>query len=236
MTFVNIKDKISAMKARRRRARPLARPFLEGSLLFVSTLSFVSVGFSSFVFFPGSSSLNGFEIEAGQVIDLSALVSFKPIAAFEFCPHGLIEDETIVYEGDIEGGFHLPFSDGVLSYLSTASSLDFRVALSYLGGFDLFASDFLGETPSLAAEFSTDGYPSLASSTVTRFSAVSDGRSIESTFSWPIAEAEGKDGLYCSFSIALDFSSVAASFETDVYPFLSGSNFRFLLSVEPLNE
>ena len=72
-----------------------------GGLLFLTNLSLVLTGFSSWSIGPLNNPEVNLDITTGKVIDINNYIKYGNADIFEFCKDGVIKDDTLVTTGDI---------------------------------------------------------------------------------------------------------------------------------------
>lgn len=114
---------------RRRSKKTISKKFGGGLLFFLSSISLIGVGFSSWVIGPLSSAQVDINVYAADIINGDYFsISTNDIKMFTLGPNGLVKDETIVNESSIEISFYI---NNEVAYPSTGSGLlNFEMILS----------------------------------------------------------------------------------------------------------
>lgn len=90
-----------------------------GGLLFLTNLSLVLTGFSSWSIGPLNNPEANLDITTGKVIDINNYIKYGNADIFEFCKDGVIKDDTLVTTGDIIINFSIevPANEKILDHL-----------------------------------------------------------------------------------------------------------------------
>lgn len=90
-----------------------------GGLLFLTNLSLVLTGFSSWSIGPLNNPEANLDITTGKVIDINNYIKYGNADIFEFCKDGVIKDDTLVTSGDIIINFSIevPANEKILDHL-----------------------------------------------------------------------------------------------------------------------
>lgn len=200
-------------------------------ILFLSNISLISIGFSAWSISGAASVEAQIQVSAADVIDLKNIFQIQKPEMFQYCPYGIVRDETLVSDGYIYFPTLINTTDENFNQLlSPSNSLSFDFEIVNTGSFGLFSDSYL--------EKSEDGtYNAFYSLNTTDFSDDCNS-SVNCNISNQTAKTrctiENANGLFDSakvyFNIRLGFHF--ANFETAVYPKLSTSGLSFSLNVK----
>lgn len=77
-------------------------PRIFWGLLFLSNISLISIGFSAWSISGGAASAEAqIQVSAADVIDLKNIFQIQKPEMFQYCPYGIVRDETLVSDGYI---------------------------------------------------------------------------------------------------------------------------------------
>lgn len=200
-------------------------------VLFLSNISLISIGFSAWSIVGAASAETQIQVSAADVIDLKNIFQIQKPEMFQYCPYGIVRDETLVSDGYIYFPIMINTTDENFNQLlSSSNSLSFDFEIANTGTFGIFSDSYL--------EKSEDGtYNAFYSLNTTDFSD-NCNLSVNCNVSNQTAKIrytiENTNGLFDSakvyFNIRLGFSF--SNFETAVYPKLSTSGLSFSLNVK----
>ncbi len=208
------------------RFKRMNRRLKGGWLVFaLSTLSMVSVGFSTWVVTGPASGYGQVDVIADNVVVLSP--TFTDIEMFTYYKNGTIYDGSLSSKGDIFVKFKL---DGVKDYLDKTSKNDISIIASFksIGTFNILSY----ASTSVQCTIKDDNYPSQSDvtndATNTVQSSFSSNNSIL-TFSSPVSINTQNDSIYAGIVYHFDFSST--NFNSDIYANMSKVVFELSLEV-----
>lgn len=202
-----------------------------GGLLFLSNISLISIGFSAWSISGAASAEAQIQVSAADVIDLKNIFQIQKPEMFQYCPYGIVRDETLVSNGYIYFPLVINTSDeNFSSLLSSDNSLSFDFEITNNSTFAIFNDSYL--------EKSDDGtYNAFYSFDKLGFSS-NYASSVKCNISNQMATSrftiENTDGLFginqIYFKIRLGFSF--SDYETAVYPKLSASGLSLSINVK----
>lgn len=186
-------------------------------MLLLASLSLFSVGFSSWsIGNDPSSFVEKISATADEIIDFNSYVIYGSSNSFKYNKDGVVEDETIVYEGylSVDMTVKMNCDGGMYSLLKDKSSVKFVSFLSNEKSFlKLFDYLDLDETSYSVGNSGTGSYSvtnqkvtsTISSYNVKTFMTITDSSLIES------------ENLYLQIKYKFDFSSVTSTFEESIY-------------------
>ena len=207
-------------------------PRIFWGLLFLSNISLISIGFSAWSISGGAASAEAqIQVSAADVIDLKNIFQIQKPEMFQYCPYGIVRDETLVSDGQIFFPLVINTSDEDFSkLLSSDNSLSFDFEIINNSTFGIFNDSYL--------EKSDDGtYNAFYSFDKSDFSS-NYASSVKCNVSNQMATSrfiiENTDGLFETnqiyFKIRLGFSFT--DYETVVYPKLATSGLSLSINVK----
>ena len=207
-------------------------PRIFWGLLFLSNISLISIGFSAWSISGGAASAEAqIQVSAADVIDLKNIFQIQKPEMFQYCPYGIVRDETLVSDGYIFFPLVINTSDEDFSkLLSSDNSLSFDFEIINNSTFGIFNDSYL--------EKSDDGtYNAFYSFDKSDFSS-NYASSVKCNVSNQMATSrfiiENTDGLFETnqiyFKIRLGFSFT--DYETVVYPKLATSGLSLSINVK----
>lgn len=206
-------------------------PRIFWGVLFLSNISLISIGFSAWSISGAASAEAQIQVSAADVIDLKNIFQIQEPEMFQYCPYGIVRDETLVSDGYIFFPLVINTSDEDFSkLLSSDSSLSFDFEITNNSTFGIFNDSYL--------EKSDDGtYNAFYSFDKSDFSS-NYASSVKCNVSNQMATSrfiiENTDGLFETnqiyFKIRLGFSF--ADYETVVYPKLATSGLSLSIDVK----
>lgn len=207
-------------------------PRIFWGLLFLSNISLISIGFSAWSISGGAASAEAqIQVSAADVIDLKNIFQIQKPEMFQYCPYGIVRDETLVSDGQIFFPLVINTSDEDFSkLLSSDNSLSFDFEIINNSTFGIFNDSYL--------EKSDDGtYNAFYSFDKSDFSS-NYASSVKCNISNQMATSrfiiENTDGLFENnqiyFKIRLGFSFT--DYETVVYPKLATSGLSLSINVK----
>lgn len=185
--------------------------------MILASISLFSIGFSSWSIGNDPNSFVGnISATASDVIDFNNYVTYGSSNSFKYNKMGVVDDETIVYEGylSVDMTVKMNCDGGMYSLLKDKNSVTF---ISFLSNEKSFLKIFdyvdLNETYFSVGNSGTGSYSIVdqkVTSTITNynvktFMAVADSSLIES------------ENLYLQVKYKFDFSSVSSTFENSIY-------------------
>lgn len=206
-------------------------PRIFWGLLFLSNISLISIGFSAWSISGAASAEAQIQVSAADVIDLKNIFQIQKPEMFQYCPYGIVRDETLVSDGYIFFPLVINTSDEDFSkLLSSDNSLSFDFEIINNSTFGIFNDSYL--------EKSDDGtYNAFYSFDKSDFSS-NYASSVKCNISNQMATSrfiiENTDGLFENnqiyFKIRLGFSFT--DYETVVYPKLATSGLSLSINVK----
>ena len=202
-----------------------------GGLLFLSNISLISIGFSAWSIGGVTSAEAQIQVSAADVIDLKNIFQIQKPEMFQYCPYGIVRDETLVSNGYIYFPLVINTSDeNFNNLLSSDNSLSFDFEITNNSTFGIFNDSYL--------ERSDDGtYNAFYSFDKLGFSS-NYASSVKCNISNQMATSrftiENTDGLFginqIYFKIRLGFTF--SDYETAVYPKLRDSGLSLSINVK----
>lgn len=208
------------------RFKRMDRRLKGGWLVFaLSTLSMVSVGFSTWVITEPASGYGQLDVIADDVVALSP--TFTNIEMFTYYKDGTIYDGYLSNKGDIFVKFKL---DGVKQYLEKTSKNDIAIIASFksVGTFNILSY----ASTSVQCTIKDDNYPLQSDVTNDKTNIVQCSFSSNNsvlTFSSPVSINTQNDSIYAGIVYHFDFSST--NFNSDIYANMSKVVFELSLEV-----
>lgn len=206
-------------------------PRIFWGILFLSNISLISIGFSAWSISGAASAETQIQVSAADVIDLKNIFQIQKPEMFQYCPYGIVRDETLVSDGYIFFPLVINTSDEDFSkLLSSDNSLSFDFEIINNSTFGIFNDSYL--------EKSDDGtYNAFYSFDKSDFSS-DYASSVKCNVSNQMATSrfiiENTDGLFETnqiyFKIRLGF--FFADYETVVYPKLATSGLSLSIDVK----
>ena len=115
-------------------------------ILSLILISCVGVGFSSWITGPSNKDNANVDTNVGDVIDINNYIKYGTVEIFDYCKHGVINDETIVEKGDVIINFSIELSDSNDKILNHISSVNNDLTI---------LTEFSNGSPNVSAIFST---------------------------------------------------------------------------------
>ena len=206
-------------------------PRIFWGILFLSNISLISIGFSAWSISGAASAETQIQVSAADVIDLKNIFQIQEPEMFQYCPYGIVRDETLVSDGYIFFPLVINTSDEDFSkLLSSDNSLSFDFEIINNSTFGIFNDSYLKK--------SDDGtYNAFYSFDKSDFSS-NYASSVKCNVSNQMATSrfiiENTDGLFENnqiyFKIRLGF--FFADYETVVYPKLATSGLSLSIDVK----
>lgn len=204
---------------------------MRGGVLFLSNISLISIGFSAWSIGGVTSAEAQIQVSAADVIDLKNIFQIQKPEMFQYCPYGIVRDETLVSNGYIYFPLVINTSDENFNdLLSSDNSLSFDFEITNNSTLRIFNDSYL--------EKSDDGtYNAFYSFDKLGFSS-NYASSVKCNISNQMATSrftiENTDGLFginqIYFKIRLGFSF--SDYETAVYPKLRDSGLSLSINVK----
>lgn len=200
-------------------------------VLFLSNLSLISIGFSAWSIAGAASAETQIQVSAADVIDLKNIFQIQKPEMFQYCPYGIVRDETLVSNGYIYFPLVINTSDeNFNNLLSSNNSFSFDFEIINNSTFGIFNDSYL--------EKSDDGtYNAFYSFDTSDFSS-NYASFVKCNISNQMATSrftiENTDGLFginkIYFKIRLGFTF--SDYETAVYPKLRDSGLSLSINVK----
>lgn len=212
-----------------KRKRISSKIFL--GVLFLSNISLISIGFSAWSISGAASTEAQIQVSAADVIDLKNIFQVQKPEMFQYCPYGIVRDETLVLNGYIYFPLVINTSDkNFNNLLSSNNSLSFDFEIINNSTFGIFNDSYL--------EKSDDGtYNAFYSFDKLSFSnnyASSVKCNVSNQMATSRFTIENTDGLFginqIYFKIRLGFTF--SDYETAVYPKLRDSGLSLSINVK----
>lgn len=193
-------------------------------LTILAIISVIGVGFSSRAITKNAQETLSGKINADDVIDTSDYLTFGTSSMFGYCKSGVVEDETIVYKGDLKIPFSIKMKGALYPLLATgATSLTISTNLcTTVSG--LVSSTYLGATPTLNYGISTTAAPTDSTLSATGSLA---NELVTTNITYTDSSLSSVDILYYLLVYHFDFTSDSANFETNVYDKLKAGTDSF---------
>lgn len=212
------------MFSKRRRRNRFSNLF-GGGLLLLSSLSLVSIGFSTWSI--GSGNADGsIYLGADSITDYSSYVTIHTNPSFfKFAKSGLVVDDTIVYKASATFEYDVAIKDGLAKENGGLSQIGFDVELIDKGTFGLISATYMGSSPNIAikSDFSSGTISNQTSSFITN--------GVKTSFTYNSSSLVAVNSIKYSLSYSFDFSSYKDSFETSIYNNIKDNDFSFLFRV-----
>lgn len=203
-------------------------------LLPISVLSLTSIGFSTWNI-TISSVLNT-DVYVGKVNKLSDFITFdETINFFEFCPYGIIQDETIVDTGNLSVGFYFT---NLQEFISNEQNSSIRLAISLKSSCKIDSSfnifNYLSNTtnPKYSITENKDNLEYI--NDLTDYTVNSSTASFDFNFTIENISLYTSNQFYFSLNLQFDFSSVMNNFEQAIYQKVGNDNLSFKLYINLL--
>ena len=203
-------------------------------LLPISVLSLTSIGFSTWNI-TISSVLNT-DVYVGKVNKLSDFITFdETINFFEFCPYGIIQDETIVDTGNLSVGFYFT---NLQEFISNEQNSSIRLAISLKSSCKIDSSfnifNYLSNTtnPKYSITENKDNLEYI--NDLTDYTVNSSTASFDFNFTIENISLHTSNQFYFSLNLQFDFSSVMNNFEQAIYQKVGNNNLSFKLYINLL--
>ena len=222
---------------------------LRGGLLFLSSLSLISVGFASWNIGNKETNLN-FNIDADRVFDIGEIIRLDNskgenntgITCFDYCKDGFVNDGEV----DLNNGFLYVYAKldldairkayGPSDDINVYTSLFINVNLSFSpgdgGGFSLIDENYIypyatsgNKICGIQASYIADG--ETASKYLSSSNSIDKGvlsSSFNGFLSSLFQEKNHSATITIFYDFKIDFTKL--NFETDVYPHLKNGKFR----------
>lgn len=201
-------------------------------MLLLASLSLFSVGFSSWsIGNDPSSFVEKISASADDVIDFNSYVTYGSSNSFKYNKDGVVEDETIVYEGylSVDMTVKMNCDGGMYSLLKDKSSVTFVSFLSNEKSFlRLFDYLDLDETSYSVGNSGTGSY-SVTNQKVTSTISNYNVKTLLTITDSSLIESEN---LYLQIKYKFDFSSVASTFEEFIYNNMSKVHLKVALRAD----
>ena len=177
---------------RRRSKKTISKKFGGGLLLFLSGISLIGVGFSSWLIGPLSSAQVDINVYAADIISGDYFsISTNDIKMFTLGPSGLVKDETIVNESSIEISFYI---NNEVAYPSTGSGLlSFEMILSCSS--QLFLNTYIS-SPTMTGATNLSSSTSDAGIVSNASYAISETGKTKVTTIYKVTDTANADGKY----------------------------------------
>ena len=204
---------------------------MRGGLLFLSNISLISIGFSAWSIGGVTSAEAQIQVSAADVIDLKNIFQIQKPEMFQYCPYGIVRDETLVSNGYIYFPLVINTSDeNFNNLLSSDNSLSFDFEITNNSTFGIFNDSYLEKS-----DYGT--YNAFYSFDKLVFSS-NYASSVKCNISNQMATSrftiENTDGLFGNnqiyFKIRLGFTF--SDYETAVYPKLRDSGLSLSINVK----
>ena len=203
-------------------------------LLPLLLIAITSIGFSSW----NISSAKKIETvyKSGDIFRLENFISYDDqVVLFEFCPYGLIVDETIADSGELTFGFTFlntkTFID-VIGHNNLELIFDFTSSCSNDMNFNIF--NFLSESETHKYSISSSKNNISYTNEITDLINNPDSSLINFTIEIPNISIFENDQFYFSFKLNFDFSSVINDFNTSVYQKICNNSLKFKMATKTL--
>lgn len=203
-------------------------------LLPISVLSLTSIGFSTWNI-TISSVLNT-DVYVGKVNKLSDFITFdETINFFEFCPYGIIQDETIVDTGNLSVGFYFT---NLQEFISNEQNSSIRLAISLKSSCKIDSSfnifNYLSNTtnPKYSITENKDNLEYI--NDLSDYTVNSSTASFDFNFTIENISLYTSNQFYFSLNLQFDFSSVMNNFEQAIYQKVGNNNLSFKLYINLL--
>ena len=203
-------------------------------LLPISVLSLTSIGFSTWNI--TISSVLSTDVYVGKVNKLSDFITFdETINFFEFCPYGIIQDETIVDTGNLSVGFYFT---NLQEFISNEQNSSIRLAISLKSSCKIDSSfnifNYLSNTtnPKYSITENKDNLEYI--NDLTDYTVNSSTASFDFNFTIENISLYTSNQFYFSLNLQFDFSSVMNNFEQAIYQKVGNDNLSFKLYINLL--
>lgn len=197
-------------------------------------IAITSIGFSSW----NISSAKKIEtvFKSGDFFRLENFILYDDqIDLFEFCPYGLIVDETIANSGELTFGFTFlntkTFID-VSGHNNLKLMLDFTSSCSNDVNFNIF--NFLTKNETHKYSISSSKNNISYTNDITNLVNNSDSKLINFTIEVPDISIFENEQFYFCFKLNFDFSSVMNDFNTSVYQKICNNSLKFKMAIKTL--
>lgn len=125
-----------------KRKRISSKIFL--GVLFLSNISLISIGFSAWSISGAANAEAQIQVNAADVIDLKNIFQIQKPEMFQYCPYGIVRDETLVSDGYIYFPIMINTTDENFNQLlSSSNSLSFDFEIVNTGTFGIFSDSYL---------------------------------------------------------------------------------------------
>ena len=203
-------------------------------LLPISVLSLTSIGFSTWNI--TISSVLSTDVYVGKVNKLSDFITFdETINFFEFCPYGIIQDETIVDTGNLSVGFYFT---NLQEFISNEQNSSIHLAISLKSSCKIDSSfnifNYLSNTtnPKYSITENKDNLEYI--NDLTDYTVNSSTASFDFNFTIENISLYTSNQFYFSLNLQFDFSSVMNNFEQAIYQKVGNDNLSFKLYINLL--
>lgn len=187
------------------------------------TISLIGVGYSSWMVDEQYADLP-FSGQVGDIFDLDTFFTYDSLDAFKVSPFGIVDDEQIVFKGDVIISLKVKIKEGVINFVTQKNKLDFAFYIKNNGTFDLFNATILGSNPMVYYTFDTQFYKYTFDNSM---NAILSSNELFVNLSYINESMSDIDYLFCTLKYTFDFSSYSSNFEEQVFNKIDSSSFIF---------
>ena len=108
---------------------------LAGGVLLLSNISLISIGFSAWSIGGVTTGEAQINVSAAGIVDVNNYINYGTATIFDYCKDGIVQNDTIVSEGDVIVNFSINLNDSndrIANHLDGAAS--FLLSMTFANG------------------------------------------------------------------------------------------------------